>query len=420
MEPEMPPEAKTIAPNGAASDRQPAHRVFIILRKEFREIFRDRRTVMSVVISPLLITPALFALMGIMIRSQTEKEKTKTYSVGVVGIPQEERALLTKLKGIPSLRIESISASEAEARIRDRRLNAVAVFPKDTASLLREGHSVHVEIMEDAGEEASQSAAQRLNAAFTKLSEQFVAQRLQENHLPTDYATPFRVTEKPIETGGSSGSFFLAMMLPYILVISSFSGAIYAAFDQVAGEKERGTLETLLVSPASRRDIVLGKFGAVVGVCLISSLLTIVGLIIPFSSGMHAFAWLSKGGLHLSPAAVLVTLLVLLPLAVLFAGLLLAVSTFARNQKEAQTYLAPLFIVVLMPAMMSMFIGTDVARQMALIPILGASVIIKQALSGTYDPLFILLAFVASITYAALALTFATRLFQKESVLIKA
>jgi sodium transport system permease protein len=209
-------------------------------------------------------------------------------------------------------------------------------------------------------------------------------------------------------------------MLPYILILGAFGGAIYAAFDQVAGEKERGTLETLLVSPASRRDIVFGKFTAVVGVCIVSSVLSLVGFMIPFYSGLKAFAWLAKGGVHLSPAALGVALLVLLPLSVLFAGALLALSTFARNQKEAQTYLGSLFPLVLLPAMLSMFIGTDAGRHIALVPILGASVIIKQALSGSYDPVFIVLAFAGSVFWAGLALAFATRLFQKESVLIKA
>jgi sodium transport system permease protein len=206
-----------------------------------------------------------------------------------------------------------------------------------------------------------------------------------------------------------------------MLILAAFSGGIYAAFDQVAGEKERGTLETLLVSPASRRDIVLGKFGAVVGVCLVSSLLSIAGLVIPFVSGLKAFDWLARGEVQLSATAALVVLLVLLPLSVLFAGILLAVSTFARNQKEAQTYLGSLFPLVLVPALLGMILGAESAsRLLALVPILNAALIIKQALSGSYDPVFIGLAFAASAVYAAAALWLATRLFQKESVLIKA
>jgi sodium transport system permease protein len=393
--------------------------IWIILSKEFREIFRDRRTVMSVIISPLLVTPLLMGLMGTMIQTQTEKAKAKTYRVGIVG-REWIGALETDLKNIPNLTLETIEEQDAESHIKARTLNAVAIFPPDTQTRMAEGRAVPIQVLQDAGDENSQMAANRLGAAFTTLGQAVVKQRLAERNLPADFATPFQVTEKAITTGGSMGTFLIAMMLPYILALSAFGGAIYAAFDQVAGEKERGTLETLLVSPASRLDIVIGKFGAVVGVCLISSLLSILGLVIAFNLRLKAFEWIAKDGLQLSPVALGVTLLVMLPLSVLFAGLLLAVSTFARNQKEAQTYLAPLFIAVLMPAMASMFLGSDAPPAMALVPVLNASIIIKQALSGSYDPTFILLAFAASAIYAALALLFATRLFQKESVLIKA
>lgn len=414
----MTTETRPVPTPVEAPPTRPPNHVWIIFRKEFFEIFRDRRTIISVIISPLLITPAIFALLGVVISGQAQKARTQTYTVGIVGGPSAP-VVLHALQKTPNLRVVPVPLSKAETQIKNHDLSAVAVLPDDTHAALREGRTLSVTILEDAGNQTSQTAAERLNATLGAIGQQVVAQRLRAHHLPPEYAQPFTIEEKPIKQGGSTATFFLAMMLPYILSVSAFSGAIYAAFDQVAGEKERGTLETLLVSPASRRAIVLGKFGAVVAVCLISSLLAIAGMAITFGSGLKQYAWLSKGGLHLGPAAICVTLLVLLPLSVLFAGLLLAVSTFARNQKEAQTYLAPLFILVLAPAMISMFLNTDVGLSVALAPVLNAAIIIKQALSGTYDLAFILLASAASVLYAAVALTFATKLFQKESVLIK-
>ena len=169
----------------------------------------------------------------------------------------------------------------------------------------------------------------------------------------------------------------------------------------------------------SRRAIVLGKFAAVVGVCLVSSVLAIVGLAVPFLSGWKVFDWLAQGGLTLHPAALVVVLIALLPISILFAGALLAVSTFARNQKEAQTYLLTLLPLVMIPALFSMALDSDVGLPVALVPILNAAIIIKQALNGSYNASFIALAFVASAIYAGGALLFATRLFEKESVLIK-
>ncbi|HLK57559.1 MAG TPA: ABC transporter permease [Chthonomonadaceae bacterium] len=409
----------TITTNGNGnSGARSGSRLLLIFLKEIREIFRDKRTIRSVIIGPLVITPLMFAGIGLIVSTQTEKEKTKELTIGIVGGAQAP-SLLAALQQVPNLKVEPVSPSDAEGRIRERKLNAVAILPPDYEHLNADYKPAPIQIMLDEGEANSQAAAGRLQDAFTKLGEQIVLRRLQAHNLSADVAHPFTLQEKPIQSGGNSASFFLAMILPYTLVVSAFSGCVFTALDQVAGEKERGTLETLLVSPASRRDIVLGKFAAVLTTCILSSVLSIVGLVITFSLRGNVFALASQGGLHLSPVAVGVTLMVILPLSVLFAGLLLTVSTYARNQREAQTYVAPLLLMVLMPAMVSMFIGTDVGRPIALVPVLGATIIIKQALSGSYDPAFILLAFGASIVYAAVALTYAIRLFQKESVLVK-
>ena len=145
-------------------------------------------------------------------------------------------------------------------------------------------------------------------------------------------------------------------------------------------KKERNTLETLLVSPASRRDVVVGKFAAVVCVCLISAAMTVCGLVIPFVSHLKMYDWLAAGGLKLEPVSVLVIALSIIPMALLFAGVLLGVSTFSRNQKEAQSYLGTLLPLIGLPAMASLFTGSITDVKMAFVPILNASLMIKQAL----------------------------------------
>jgi sodium transport system permease protein len=394
-------------------------RIGTIFRKEFREIFRDRRTVFSVVISPLLITPLLFALLGGLINKQVTDIRAERLTVGVVG-EKTAPALWKEISRRPDVRFVPTTLADAEQQVKSRKLKAVAVLPADADSSLASNHKVAINILLDPGNESSRTAAGRLGNVFSDAGKKIVAKRLEKKGLSEGFAAPFKVEEQPISSGGGAATLILAMMLPYTLAVAAFGGGIYAANDQVAGEKERGTLETLLVTPASRRDIVLGKFLAVAGVCLVSSLLAVVGMMVPFFSGLKAFEWLAKGGVTLSPIAVVVILLVQIPLAVLFAGILLALSTFARNQKEAQTYLAPLFILILFPAMASMFLKTESARSMALVPVLNATLIIKQGLANSFDAVFITLAFLASAAYAALALTFAIRLFQKEGVLIKA
>ena len=391
----------------------------VICLKELREIFRDKRTLISIVLGPLLITPGIMGLIGTVLSQQTEKAKSQVYQVGVIG-GEKAPSFLKVLEAESLISVKWVRAENAENRIKSRDLNVVLQFPEDTEKRLAEKRTVPIKIFLDAGNETSHSAEQRVEGILDKFGKSALKSRLSEAGLPADFAAPFTISEEPIAVGGSVALLLLSRMLPYILILSAFSGSIYAAFDQVAGEKERGTLETLLVSPVSRRNIVIGKFSAVVGVCLVSSLISITGLAIPFVSGLKNFAWVSKGGLHLSPVSMGVILLALFPISILFAGVLLAVSTFVRNQKEAQSYLGWLFPLILVPAMLALVLGTDIPLTVAMVPVLNTALIIRQAILGSFDPRFILIAFAASTLYASLALWFATNLFQKENVLMKA
>ncbi|MDE2125919.1 MAG: ABC transporter permease [Armatimonadetes bacterium] len=390
----------------------------LIFRKETRELFRDKRTLWSVIISPLVVTPLLLALMGLLIGTQAQKEHDKVIRVGVVGrMPTDLQTMLTPARTID---FTPIAADRVDHAILSRKLSAAISLPVGAERDLAAGKAISVPVLADEGNQDSQAAAARVTGALDAVSQQIVTMRLAARGIPADFAHPIRMVQQPLAHGGTPATAILAIMLPYVLALAAFSGGIYAAFDQVAGEKERGTLEALLVTPASRSDIVLGKFTAVVSASILSSVLSVVGMILAFSIPGKAMSWLSQGGLRLSLPAIATTLAVILPLAVLFAALLLAVSTFARNQKEAQTYMAPLFMMVVLPAMASMFIGTDAGIGMAFAPVLNVALIIKQALSGAYHPVFIATAILSSSVYASVALRFATRLFNKESVLLKA
>ena len=405
--------------NSPVSGRPHGNRSLVIWYKEFREIFRDKRTIISIILGPLLITPGVMALIGGVLGQQTAKAKAQVYRVGIIN-PENSPTILKALESEKLLSMTGVIESNAENRIKSRNLDAVLKLPADAEETLKNNHTVLISVLLDAGNETSRSAEARLEGVFDKLGKKTLERRLEANRLPAEFASPFTVSERPIAVGGSVGLLLLSRMLPYVLILSAFSGSIYAAFDQVAGEKERGTLETLLVTPVSRRDIVLGKFGAVVCVCLVSSLISIFGLCIPFVSGLKAYAWISQGGFHLNSLSLIVILLSLFPISTLFAGVLLAISTFVRNQKEAQSYLGWLFPLILVPAMLALVLGADTPLSYALVPVLNTALIIRQAILGSFDMFFILIAFAASILYASLALWFATRLFQKESVLIKA
>jgi sodium transport system permease protein len=402
----------------------------VVFKKEFTELLRDPRVWIGSILVPLLITPLLLTLVGRMARSRVEDARTSVVTVGLVQT-QPSETLTDALKGaeLPAksggagLRFVAVaSRTEAEAQIKSRKLKAALLVPADAEEMARELRSIPLTVLKDSGSEDSGEAASRVIELLRERGERLVGVRLVEGGLPSQLARPFALTQKSVAGSGGASMAMLTVFLPYILAIYAVIGGASVAIDSVAGEKERGTLETLLVSPVSRREIVVGKFAAVVAATLLSSVLSLVGLIgrVTLGGPMLGMDEGADGGLKLSGLAMAAMFLVQVPLAVMGAGLLLMVSTFARNQKEASTYLMPLMMFSSIAAMMTMFLKASSPLWWAMVPVTNAALVLKQALEGAISPTFVALASVASILYAALAVWYATTVFDKESVLLKA
>ena len=396
------------------------NRIRVVFLKEMREVFRDKRTLFNLVLSPLLITPLLLLMVGNLTKSQVTQARKEKVTVGVAGAKAAPN-LMQSLSGEqrPNIVFEEMTRPAIEEAIRKRTLKAGLLLPPDADTKLAATHPVLVTILYDEGRESSLDVSRRLNDLFSDSAKNITAFRLRDSALSAELAIPFDVKQEKIPGSGGIGMVFLFTLLPYMLAVYAIMGGVYMANDTVAGEKERGTLETLLVSPASRRDIVLGKFFAIVSVSLLSSVLSVIGILWPAYAPMEALQGMMKG-VTITPLTLLAIMLVQIPLAVLGAGLLLIISTYARNQKEAQTYLAPVLLTVTVAAMMTMFVKAESNILFALVPVLNAGLVLKGALEATLSPGFVVLACAASLLYAGVAVAVAVGLFEKESVLLKA
>ncbi|RYG41986.1 hypothetical protein EON79_19795, partial [bacterium] len=184
--------------------------------------------------------------------------------------------------------------------------------------------------------------------------------------------------------------------------------------------KEKATLETLLISPVGRTQIVLGKLLALGTVCFLSSFSSLIGLALFALIKPAGSAKLFAGGLGVTPMAALVTVIVVLPLVGFFASLLITLSTIAKSTREAQTYLGLASFVVVMPAMFSQFLGLTEyanAKWVNLVPVLGTASNIRLALIGKTEAVSVLLCVISSLVLAAIMMTVTVRLFRREAVL---
>jgi sodium transport system permease protein len=196
--------------------------------------------------------------------------------------------------------------------------------------------------------------------------------------------------------------------------------------DLTAGEKERGTMETILSSPVLRVDLVLGKFFLVLTAALVTATLSVVSMGASFA-GLRALSLASAADpteapllmLHVGPKAIVSIFVMVVPLAVFFSSCLMAISIFAKSYKEAQSYTTPLMLVVILPAVASMLPGMDLNVKLALVPILNASLLCKELVTGTYHWNYIAIIFSSTCVYAAAALFLAVKMFQREDVLFR-
>lgn len=394
------------------------NRTLVVFWKELREVLRDRRVIFSTVVSPLLLTPMLLWGIGVMVRQREESARKVVIPMAVVA-PRGGEELLTALEegGFAVQRVTD--RQQAEARLRNRQVKAVVLLEEQFDEKLHNESTARVTVLFDPLNDSSRDAVQRLRALTDRLSAEWVQRRLARRFIGAEFTQPLAVVAQAIPTENPTGNLVLSIILPYVIVLSAFFGAVSPAFDLIAGEKERGTIETLLATPVSRRQIVWGKFLAVAAVCMVAAIFAMLGMLLAFAMPASSRIFMEQAGQFSLSLPALGTLVVtLVPLTVFYSAVLTIISTFARNQKEAQTYLIPLSTLIVLPAVASMFARTESGLWLAAIPVLNSAIIIKQVLTGIVDPSFMALSLLMSCVVAAVALQIATRLFEQETVLL--
>ena len=394
----------------------------IVYRKELRDSLRDRRTVISMIVVPIFLMPVLTIFVGVLSARLIGRALLQVPSVMIIGAENSPQ-ISAALRALPDVRVVPGTSDYAQQVI-DKKIRAAVELPSDFDAMIARGDTARVRIDIYQGEINSGFTADKLQRFFRDYRERTIRERLDAHHLPENLVDPLRVEETNVAPPEKVGGVVLGGLVPYFVIILSLTGTMYPAMDLTVGEKERGTIETILCSPISRTSLVLGKFLMVLTASLSTAALAIasMGLTLAAAGRMAGgISRLSDVGLQfqITPIAVIWVFVMIVPLAVLFSAGLLAISLFAKSFKEAQSYLSPLTIVVFAPAIVSILPGVELNTGLSLIPILNTSLVCKEIVSGTYHWNYIALIFVSSCIYAAAALWVAIRLFQREDVLFR-
>jgi sodium transport system permease protein len=396
------------------------HAVSVVYRKELTEWLRDRRTLISTVLVPLFIFPILISgmisLSSVLIGS-AKKEVPKIMIIGGDDSP----GVVAALRANKELEIVPY-ADNWKDEISNKEIRAAVEIPAGFEASLEKGTAETVKIDFYEGEIKSSFGADHVESSLKAYRDDLVKKRLEAKNLSATIISPFDIKQQNVAppekvSGASIGSF-----IGYIVIILSMTGAMYPAIDLTAGEKERGTMETILSSPISRLDLVLGKFLLIFSASLATAILSVTSMGLSFAYLGRSLPTDATGQqihMNLGLTSVVAVFFMALPLSVLFSALLMTIALFAKTYKEAQSYLTPMTFVVVIPAVASLLPGVELTPKLALIPILNTSLICKEIITGTYHWHSIFVIFASTCIYAGAAIFIAVKTFQRESVLFR-
>jgi len=323
-------------------------------------------------------------------------------------------------------------AKERERRIRSGLVDAIVVVPRDLRDQIERKETREMAVDFDSADESSQITFLRLKEVLSRWQRRLVSLRLDHDKLPSGYTEPIRIRPVDNATPDEVGSSMWARLFPFLLVMMSLTGAFYPAIDLCAGEKERGTMETLLISPASRAEIVMGKFFTVVLASVMTALLNLVSMgltgyqLARQFGAMSAAAAASGGprrieGMMTAPslASAFWIVLLLIPLAVFFSAVCLSLAVLARSMKEGQYYMTPLYIICLPLIFVTLMPGVELSPFYSLVPVTGVSLLLRTLILGDYAVarMYFLPVLLPTVVYGGIALRWAVDQFQREDVL---
>lgn len=402
--------------------------VLVILRKELIDILRDRRTLMAMVVVPIVLYPVLMLGSVQAVQFQTGRLQRETIHVGV---PDEAAGRwLHQLFNVPAATsqpdeerpgpFEYFVVADPLTAVQKGAVNVAVARRTEPTDMADWDVTFPFVIYYDSAEIRSDMARSRFQQAIEQRRNELRSERL-VRLLPEAkrrLLTPEPVQLTNVATAEKVGGSLLGNVLPLVLALMTITGAIYPAIDLTAGERERGTLETLMVAPVPVLDLIVGKFLVVAAVSLIAATLNLVSIGVTLQFG-DVNALLTQGHNATIPVAVLpLVLLAMVPFAILFSAVLIAVSSFARTFKEAQNYVMPVIMAALIPGTAGALPGVELHGVMTVLPVANMVLLVRELLLGHFGLWReMLLALGSTCFYAVVAVIVAARLFGQEAVL---
>jgi len=384
---------------------------------------------LSAVLIPLLVLPVVMLGLPLLLGGLFQHEQATVTAVGVQGQANLPPELASLLKA-QNVGLQPVA--DPEAAVRDGTVSVAIRVPAGFASAVASGSGADLTVYSKPGNMKSELNANKVRQAVQDYTGKLVGARLRAAGLDPALLQPVHVQTVNASSPAEKSSGQLSWLIPFFIAIWTLTGGQMTAIDATAGEKERGTLEALLVTPVRRTEVVIGKFLATATFGLSAAAMAIVGYVVGGAivrAALHAqiagqasgMVQAMGGSLDISPASVLLLLVSAVLLAGTIAALLLGITMFARSFKEAQSYVAPLSILLILPAVGLQFKDLlGFGKGVYMVPVFNALVLMDDIVKGTANAGAVLTTWLTLLVVIALLLRFAYRNFQREAVIFRA
>jgi len=398
--------------------------IWTVFKKEVRDLSRDKRTLLISIVVPMVIIPLINILVGGGME-KLQKDISENVSIALSDESRTDDIVdLVKNKLFKDNKnITLLDTDNAIEALKQDKVRLVLGIDKDYKSKIAEGKPFKIDISYDKSKTKSEGSIWIIRQEIEKFNRSIMNDRIVALGKSPEFLEPVKIEEKNVADEAKTSTSMLAMMLPIIIVILMTVGGVPAATDLVAGEKERNTLEPLLTTKPKRISILLGKYFTVTLFSFVTVIASIFGLIVGYilnPSSLNLGTSQNISGFFVPIPALILAILLAMALGMTFAGIQVALSTYAKSFKEAQVYLSFLMIAAMIPAYANFFTQPgDIPFYYYFIPVINTVSAFKVVLGGTINYLHLFVAFISSAVHVIIALGIAVSMFNKEKVLFR-
>jgi sodium transport system permease protein len=385
-----------------------------VLKKELKDSLRDKRTILTAIVLPAVIIPLITVLISKVQKGVQSKEENKKLKIALIG---SNTKLEQTLADSTFEFIKNVNVTEGKKAVATDSIDAIIEFAPNFATSLDSQKNTSVNLYYKS---TNLMFNKKINQKLDIIKAQALEKRLAALKISQATLEPIQVVEKDVASVKEQLGKTIGGFLPYIFILFTFLGCMYPSIDLITGEKEKGTMETLLTSSANRFQILLGKTAAIAILGLAAGIMTILGMAV----GLKLFADIPPEILStitsiISPKFIIMLFAMLIPLAVFFAGLLSSLVIKAKSFKEAQSLVTPVNFIVIIPAVLATLPGIELNWQTAFVPVLNIALATKEIIAGTINMGMYIAIVLSLVALAIAAVAFSYKQFSNEKMIMK-